>query len=33
MYIPEFVCGVIAGAVVEMIVLIILAARSNKKKK
>lgn len=33
MYIPEFACGVATGDVVEMIILIILSARSNKKKK
>lgn len=33
MYIPEFACGFIAGAVIEMIILIIIAARRSKNKK
>lgn len=33
MYISEFTCGVITGAVVEFIVLIILAFWGDRKKK
>lgn len=33
MYIPEFACGFIAGAVTAVAVLIVIAIATNKKKK
>lgn len=33
MYIPEFVCGLIAGAVIGTVVLIAIAMIANKNEK
>lgn len=33
MYIPEFVCGMIAGAALELVVLITLALWTGRDKK
>lgn len=33
MYIPEFWCGFIAGAVIEMVIFVALAIYSSRKEK
>mgnify|MGYP005748728679 CR=1 FL=1 len=33
MYIPEFICGLIAGSILTLAVIVVLALRSDKKRK